>query len=145
MSLLPPSQLTNASIALSAQQCANHISSAAVLAGQMTQAALSLDDEVLTAWLNSRPPQETQHLFAAHEALGVSINSAADVAAAALASSGIPANIQRVDVRPVAEKLADQRRVLEFDGGKFIVTTLPPEEVEEIETGVGEGDMPEID
>ncbi len=127
MSLLPPSQLTNAQIAQSAQQCASHISSAAVLAGQMTSAALRLDDEQITAWLNSRPPQETQELFAAHNALGQAINAAADVAAAALAASGIPANIQRVDVRPVTEKLADQRRVLAFEDGVFSVTTLPPE------------------
>jgi hypothetical protein len=127
MSLLPHNQLTNAQIAQAAQQCAAHISSAAVLAGQMTSAALRLDDAQLTAWLNSRHPQETQELFAAHDLLGQAINAAADVAATALAASGITANIQRVDVRSVDEKFADQRRVLAFEDGVFSVTTLPHE------------------
>jgi hypothetical protein len=99
----------------------------------MVSAMLALDDERLTEWLNSRTPQETEEIFAAHKLLGDAINGAAQVASAVLAASGIAANIPTVDTRSVSEKLSAARRELAFEDGAFAVTTLPPEPVEEDE------------
>jgi L-fucose isomerase-like protein len=127
MPLLTPLQTINARLADDARQCANHIASASAIANRMVAAMLSLDDEQLTAWLNSQPREDVEALLAAHGQLGEAINAAATVAQAVLNESGMSANIPPVDVRSVAEKLADQRRVLTYANGAFTVTALPPE------------------
>jgi ATP phosphoribosyltransferase regulatory subunit HisZ len=130
MPLLTPLQSINARLADDARQAANHIANASVIANRMVAAMLQLNDEQLTAWLNSQPPEYTKALFAAHGQLGSAINSAGDVAQAVLSESGVTVNIPAVDVRSVADKLADQRRVLSFVDGLFAVSTLPEPEPE---------------
>jgi len=127
MPLLTPLQTINARLAGDASSAANHIVNAAVLANRMSASMLSLDDEQLTAWLNSQPREDVEALLAAHGQLGEAINDAALVAQAVLNESGMSANIPPVDVRSVAEKLAAQRRILSIDNGVFTVTTLPLE------------------
>jgi hypothetical protein len=133
MSLLTPLTKINAALADDAKAVSNHLANSAILANRMVSAMLALDDERLTEWLNSRTPQETEEIFAAHKMLGDAINGAAQVASAVLAASGIASNIPTVDIRSVAEKLAANRRELAFADGAFAVTTLPPEPVEEDE------------
>lgn len=127
MPLLTPLQTINARLAGDASSAANHIANAAVLANRMSASMLSLDDEQLTAWLNSQSRTDVEILLSAHGQLGQAINAAALVAQAVLNESGMSANIPPVDVRSVAEKLADQRRVMTYENGGFLVTTLPAE------------------
>ena len=127
MPLLTPLQTINARLAGDASSAANHIANAAVLANRMSASMLAMDDDQLTAWLNSQSRTDVEILLAAHGQLGQAINSAATVAQAVLNESGMSANIPPVDVRSVPEKLADQRRVMTYENGAFAVTTLPPE------------------
>jgi len=132
MSLLTPLTKINAALADDAKSCANHLASAAVHANRMVEQILQLSDDDLTEWLNSRPPQETAALFAAHGALGDHVNAATQTAAAVLQASGIRTASVLIDTRGTAEKLASQNRTLSMDGetGVFIVTTNPhPEPV----------------
>jgi hypothetical protein len=132
MQLLTKIQTTNASLAAEASACANHLASAAVHANRMVEQILALSDDDLTEWLNSRPPQDTAALFAAHGQLGEHVNAATQTAAAVLQASGIRSASVTIDTRSVAEKLASQNRVLHFDDqtGIFQVTTTPPPEPE---------------
>ena len=127
MPLLTPLQTINARLAGDASSAANHIANAAVLANRMSASMLALDDEQLTAWLNSQSRTDVEILLSAHGQLGQAINAAALVAQAVLNESGMSANILPVDVRSIEDKLADQRRVLTYADGAFVVTTLPPE------------------
>lgn len=127
MPLLTPLQTINARLAGDASSAANHIANAAVLANRMSASMLALDDEQLTAWLNSQSRTDVEILLAAHGQLGQAINAAALVAQAVLNESGMSANIPPVDVRSIEDKLADQRRVLTYANGAFAVATLPPE------------------
>ena len=127
MPLLTPLQTINARLAGDASSAANHIANAAVLANRMSESMLSLNDEQLTAWLNSQSRTDVEILLSAHGQLGQAINAAALVAQAVLNESGMSANIPPVDVRSIEDKLADQRRVLTYANGAFTVTTLPPE------------------
>jgi len=133
MPLLTPNQKINSILADDAVNIASHLSAAAQRANSMVNATLSLDDEALTSWLNSQPPQEIGALFQSHYELGVALNSAITLAGAVLAESGIDAPTTTVDVRSVPEKLADKRREFAFENGEFFVTTLPPEPEPELE------------
>jgi len=133
MPLLTPNQKINSILADDAVNIASHLSAAAQRANSMVNATLSLDDEALTSWLNSQPPNEIMALFQSHYELGVAVNAAINLANAVLAESGIDAPTTTVDVRSVPEKLADKRRVFAFENGVFSVTTLPPEPEPEVE------------
>jgi len=124
MPLLTPLQSINAQLAQEARQCANHLASSAVIANRMVSAMLNMDDETLTIWLNSQPPEDTLALFSAHGQLGGAINTASTIARDVLANSSIAANIPEVDVSSVTEKLAQANRVLSFVDGVFSVA--PP-------------------
>jgi hypothetical protein len=99
-----------------AQALGRHLASAAVLANRMARHALDTDNATLTGWLNSGDAAAQPAAFEAHAQLGQAINTAATVASAILAQWGVAAEIPTVDVRPVAEKLADQYRALTTDG-----------------------------
>lgn len=132
MPLLTTTQKISAAIAQDAAAFANHIASAAVLANRMVSHAIAAPDADLTAWLRSQSPQEVGELFGAHEAAGKAVNAAADVAQAILAASGMAADIPRVDVRPVSEKLAGQRRRMIVDQEGMAVVTDPAPEPEPV-------------
>ena len=130
MPLLTPLQSINATLADTARQCAQNLAKSSDLANRMVTAMIALDDDKLTAWLNSQPPQDTMALFTAHGLLGEAINGAASVAQAVLSESGVAVSIPAVDVRSVAEKLADHGRVFAFEDGVFSVTTISVPEPE---------------
>jgi hypothetical protein len=119
-----------AALADDARACASHLANASILTNRMVSAMLALDDDQLTAWLNSQPPQDTTALFTAHGLLGEAINGAAQVAQSVLSESGVAVSIPPVDVRSVAEKLADHGRVFAFEDGVFSVTTISVPEPE---------------
>jgi hypothetical protein len=126
MSLLTPTEQINAALADDAKNCALHLASAAVTANRMVTTIMRLDDAALTSWLNSRPPEATMAIFAAHGELGTALNHAITTAAEVLTGSGIPAPTESVDIRSVAEKLATANRTLAFEDGIWSVETLPP-------------------
>jgi hypothetical protein len=126
MSLLSPTENINAALAEDAKNCALHLASAAVTANRMVSTIMRLDDAALSAWLNSRPPESTMAIFAAHGELGTALNHAITTAAAVLTGSGLPAPTESVDIRSVAEKLAAANRTLAFEDGIWSVETLPP-------------------
>lgn len=126
MPLLTPLQQINASLAEDARIVAAHISAAAHSANQMVQRMLALDDEQLAAWLNSQG--DPTPLFTAHGQLGEALNTASSVADDVLTESGLPSNITTVDVRSVADKLADQYRAIELTESGWQVNQLPQPE-----------------
>jgi hypothetical protein len=130
MPLLTQNQRLNASLADDARNIAAHLSAASSRANGMVSTMLSLDDEALSDWLNSQPPEETLALFGAHGQLGEALNGALAIAGAVLAASGIDAPSGTVDVRSVPEKVADQGRIFGFENGVFSVTTPPPPVIE---------------
>lgn len=110
-----------------ASNCANHLSSASVIANRMVSMMLNMPDHVLTDWLNSQSAQDTLTLFTAHGQLGEAINAASSIAQSVLAESGVEITIPTVDVRSVTEKLAATGRVLSYVDGVFSVTTPLPD------------------
>ena len=134
MPLLTTLQTINARLAADASSAANHIASAAVLANRMSASILSLDDEQLTAWLNSQPRADIETLLTAHGQLGEAINAAAYVAKSVLTESAMVADIPNVDVRSIDDKLADRGRILTYESGTHLVTTLPTDPDQETET-----------
>ena len=133
MPLLTQNQRLNATLADDARNIAAYLAAASTRANGMVATMLSLHDADLTDWLNSQPPQETLALFAAHGQLGEALNGALAIAGSVLASSGLPAPETLVDVRSVAEKLADQGRVLSVSAeGVFSVANIPPVEPENV-------------
>jgi hypothetical protein len=121
--LLTPLQKTNATIAALGQTIASHLAAAANAANQQAATALAMSDDDLTEWIQT---MDTASLFAAHEALGSAINTAASAAHDTLAESGIDAPLGAVDTRSVPEKLAAQRREIQIIDGLPVVITLPP-------------------
>lgn len=118
----------NADLDTAAQNIANHLSSAAVLANRIAEIILNLSDEALAAWLNSSTPQETEAMFGAHAMLGQAVNAAGLVASATLVQWGLQRTVPSVDIRPVTEKLTAQWRSIELTESGWIVTRIeqPP-------------------
>lgn len=114
-----------------AQSVFAHLTSAAHLMNRIAAIPLGADDSTITAWLNAQTPDEINAMFSAHAALGEAVNTSLQVAAAVLSQWGVTPSITLVDTRSVADKLADQRRVLSITEAGFLVTTLPPEPVTE--------------
>jgi hypothetical protein len=127
MSLLTTTEATSAAIAADAQRLAGFASACVNLANSMAKHPLSLSAADLTEWLNAKPSKQRNAEFDAHAALGEALNAAVAVAEA---SMGLPAeSLGRVDVRPVADKLAAQNRAMAFGADGFSVTDLPRVEV----------------
>jgi hypothetical protein len=123
MSLLTPTESVTARIAADAEQLASYLASAIVLANRITGHALSLPTEQLNEWLNARPLDPRLAEFACHGDLGDALNDAATVAEVA---TGRPeGTLGRVDIRSVAEKLAEQGRSLVVEDGSFLVSQQP--------------------
>ena len=130
MPLLTQNARLNAALADDARNITAHLAAASNRANGMVSTMLALDDEALSAWLNSQSPEETLALFGAHGQLGEALNGALAIAGAVLAASGLPAPDGFVDVRSVPEKLAERGRIFAFEDGVFSVTTPPPPEPE---------------
>jgi hypothetical protein len=128
MKLLTPTTRISAGLAATTADLARHLASAAVLTDRLAADLLARDDDSLAAWLNAQSPQDVQALFGAHAIVGEALNGAATVITGVLAESGVPVQIPPVDTRPVADKLATQRRTLTHNGTAWLVTTEPEPE-----------------
>jgi hypothetical protein len=130
MQLLNQQTKINAELIKLSENLLSALSNAATISNRMVRTLLQLDDEALTAWLNSQDTAELMTLFSAHKDLGDAINLAVQKARDTLTQSGIPAPGVTVDVRPFEVKLGDQGRGLSFDGETFAVSTAPVPEPE---------------
>ena len=119
-------EATTAAIASDAQRLAGFASACVGLANSMARHPLSLSSADLTEWLNAKPAEQRMGEFAAHAALGEALNATVAVAEASMGLA--EGALGRVDVRPVADKLASQNRALAFGADGFAVTDLPPVE-----------------
>jgi len=128
MQLLTPITRISATLAQTTADLARHLASASVLTDRLAADLLALDDDSLAAWMNAQSPQDIEALFTAHATVGHALNTASATIAAVLAASGSPIPIPTIDTRPVAEKLASQRRTLTLTDAGWQVTTEPPEE-----------------
>jgi hypothetical protein len=79
---------------------------------------LGLSDAELTAWLQGHSA-DLETIFTRHAIVGSAINTLLETTATQL-NAPLP---DLVDVRPVAEKLADQRRVIDWQ--TLTISTLP--------------------
>jgi len=112
-----------ASTALSAQLTA-------AAAGQLngiTRIILSMPNDLLAAFGNDLGPQEMELLTTSHAAQGEGLNQLIGGINAVLAASGIPPVSAAVDTRPLADKLAEQRREIVLTDGLFSVVDFPAE------------------
>ena len=98
----------------------SHAIAQAQAANQMAKALLAMSDADLSAWLQSHA-QDLETIFTRHAAVGEAINALLETTAAQLEST-LP---ELVDVRSVADKLADQRRSIDWQ--TLTVSTIPPE------------------
>ena len=132
MSLLTTTEATSASIASDAQRLAGFAAACVGLANSMAKHPLSLSAADLTEWLNAKPAEQRMGEFAAHAALGEALNATVAVAESSMGLA--EGSLGRVDVRPVADKLASQNRAMTFGADGFSVTDLPPPPAEESPT-----------
>lgn len=92
-------------------------------ANRMAKALMALPDDELTGWLQSHA-DTLEIIFTRHAAVGAAINALLETTTAQLEStlSTLP---ELVDVRSVADKLAAQGRVINWQ--TLTVSTIPPE------------------
>ena len=133
-----PSQIAAAEILGELRYISGEYSSAANRLNRITQHILGLDNTSLAAFGNALGALEMQRLIATHNAQGAAVNdllaSVQFVLAEAQAGTllPVPESIpQVVDVRPLADKLAEQgREILTSELGVFSVVDLPAPEPE---------------
>jgi ABC-type transporter Mla subunit MlaD len=111
------------------QSIHSHATAQAQHANRMAKALLALSDDELTAWLQGHAA-DLETIFTRHATVGSTINTLLATTAAQL-DAPLP---ELVDVRPVADKLADQRRVIDWQ--TLTISTLPPEPQPEPPTDV---------
>lgn len=98
----------------------SHATAAAQHANTLAKLLLAMSDDDLTAWIRANK-SKLEVMFARHETVGLSVNTLLETTSAQLEST-LP---ELVDVRSVADKLAAQRRVIDWE--TLTVSTLPPE------------------
>lgn len=126
MSLVSPSQRHGIALLDSTRGILRHLENAAVLANRQVTALLALGDAALTSWLQSHAAELTD-LLTRHAATGLSINAALVAIRATLIESGETlTSAVTVDVRPLAEKLAEQGRTIDMQ--TLTVSTPAPQE-----------------
>ena len=125
MPLLTTTQQTTARIAERGRNIVSHIAAAASQANQQTADVLALDNDQLSAWLQENGAQ-LESMLTAHKQLGDLLNQAAAVAAAILGDTAPPVGL--VDTRPLADKLAEQGRQIDF--ATLTVSNMPIPEPE---------------
>lgn len=124
MPLLPPNLQTDLALLSETRDAASHLAAAASKLNGQVSRLLSLDDAALTAWLQGKGAS-LNDLLTRHATTGAAINAALDAASATLTESGDVAPVLRVDVRPLADKLTEQGRSIDF--ATLTVTTPQPE------------------
>lgn len=129
MPILTPSQAALGRIESATKEFETRLASCATVGNRMVQILLDLSDADLSEALNLLEAQYAGSggaagRFAKHGQSGECVNTAIANAAELLER----APRAQIDVRSFAEKLADQRRTISFDGTTWTVSTLPPPE-----------------
>lgn len=120
-----PSQSAAAAILERVKSAAANYNAAASHLNGIVSDLLALSDIDLAAFANQLGPVALGELTTMHGEHGASVTELSASASSVLAESGVlwPASI--VDVRPLSEKLAEQRREMSFTNGVFAVTRFP--------------------
>ena len=116
-----PSSLAASRIADLVISTRSHYIAAAGLLNAVTAEILALGNDDLAAFGNALGPLEMESLTTAHADQGDALNSLLAGVNGILAQSGIPPQETAVDVRPLADKLADQGREIILTDGVFTV------------------------
>lgn len=119
MAILTTNEQISATLERKASELAAYVAAAVHTMNGMANGLLALDDATLTAWLQANADKLAQ-MFDAHAANGEMINQ---LVAGVGQQTAIASDL--VDVRPVTDKLAAIRRVIDWQ--TLTVTTLPPE------------------
>jgi hypothetical protein len=120
MSLLNKNENTTSALFGHSEKIAGYVSVSINEANALSAELLKLNNEDLADWLNSKPFSQRMEEFKSHGELGVSLNATAE-----LIEKFIPQKLNRVDVRPFQEKLADLRRELVITDGVFSLINFP--------------------
>jgi hypothetical protein len=131
MPLIPSkSAAAAAAIITRVQSLAGNYNAAATHLNTIVRELLALSDADLAAFCNEQGPVGLNELTSLHGAHGEMISSLSAEAAAMLAESGILWPASYVDTRSLAEKIAEQGRVITFVDGSFVVTSLAQPETQ---------------
>lgn len=123
-------QATAAEIIGDIEHLAGCAVASAIHLNSITARILALPNDDLAEFGNSLGPQEMQSLTTLHGLQGERVNALVDGINAIHATIGKPPIGSNVDVRPLAEKLAEQFRAITMDeSGVFSVIDLPRPEV----------------
>lgn len=125
MPLQTPTTLAAAQMAESAVNARSHYAAAASQLNGINRTILSLPNDLLAEFGNTLGPLEMELLTSSHAAQGVGLNALIAGINAVLAASGIPPVTASVDTRPLADKLAEQRREIVLVDGVFSVVDFP--------------------
>lgn len=128
MPLQTPTTLAAAQMADAAVNARSHYAAAASQLNAINRTILGMPNASLAEFGNTLGPVEMELLTSSHAAQGDGLNALIDGINAVLAASGIPPVTASVDTRPLAEKLAEQRREIVLADGVFSVVDFPPVE-----------------
>jgi hypothetical protein len=127
MPLQTPTTLAAAQMADAAVNARSHYAAAAGQLNAINSTILGMPNDQLAAFGNALGPQEMEALTSSHAAQGEGLNALIAGINAVLSASGIPPVTASVDTRPLAEKLAEQRREIVLADGVFSVVDFPAE------------------
>ena len=127
------SQLTSSRILDSIVTAQSHLSAAVYQLNQINRTILDLNDSDLADFGNHLGFEDMQNLSGLHAVYGGNLNDLVAGLDGVLDSASYPLSGHSVDIRPLAEKLAEQNRKIEVsDAGAFSVVQIPlPEPVVE--------------
>ena len=128
MPLQTPTTLAAAQMADAAVNARSHYAAAASQLNAINRTILAMPNDQLAEFGNALGPAEMAALTTSHAAQGDGLNALLDGINAVLAASGIAPVTAAVDTRPLAEKLAEQRREIVLTDGVFSVVDFPPVE-----------------
>jgi hypothetical protein len=127
MPLQTPTTLAAAQMADAAVNARSHYAAAAGQLNGVTRIILGMPNDQLAEFGNTLGPVEMEALTSSHAAQGEGLNQLIGGINAVLSASGIPAVNAAVDTRPLADKLAEQRREIVLADGVFSVVDFAPE------------------
>jgi hypothetical protein len=130
MPLQTPTTLAAAQMADAAVNARSHYAAAAGQLNAINHTILGMPNDQLAEFGNDLGPVEMEALTSSHAAQGEGLNQLIGGINAVLGASGIPPVSAAVDTRPLAEKLAEQRREIVLADGVFSVVDFPEPEPE---------------
>lgn len=113
MPLALPTQKTDLAILEDTRAMARHAANYAILANRIVSTLLAMDDATLTGWLQGHAA-EVNTFLTRHATLGAGLNMANETLTATLTEVGDLPQIDQVDVRPFADKLAAKGLVIDM-------------------------------